>query len=238
MKRAQKKLDRIFSEYSEERGFEHKLLKYKTKEVLVYCKGRDILDVGCGVGILTKALATKNRKVIGIDGSSEKIDIARRENNTQNITYKCVLFEDYKPKSRFNRVIMTNVLEHVKDPVKFLKKTKTWLKPKGKVIITVPNALALHKRLGKEMGLIKDYYKLTKADKKKGHFKNYDMTALNKDLTMASFSCVRVSGFFLKPFASNQMEQYSDSVLDGLYRLGKQFPELCSSLIAVGQNEI
>ncbi len=229
------KLDKIFEKFSEEKGFENKLLRYKMLEVLSYCRGPVVLDVGCGVGFLTKALGQKFDKVVGIDGSSRKIKIAKRKNKLPNVDYKCILFENYKPTQKFDTVIMTNVLEHFEKPIAFLKTVSQWIKPRGRIIITVPNALALHKRLGKEMGLIEDYYKLTSTDKQKGHFKNYDKKLLKKDLSKAGFSSIKVSGFFLKPFSSTQMEIFSDEVLDGLYKLGKSYPNLCSSLITVGE---
>ena len=176
------KLDQIFQKYTEEKGFENTLLKYKTIEVKNQITGKRILDVGCGVGIMTNQLATNTNKIVSIDGSVEKIKIAKKK-HPKNVEYILTLFSDYHPEKLFDSIIMTNVLEHIKEPIKFLKEiNNNWLNTKGRVIITVPNALALHKQLGKEMGYINDYFKLTDADIGKGHFKNYSMDSLQSDI--------------------------------------------------------
>lgn len=230
------KLDRIFHDYTEESGFENKLLKYKLLEVRSYLKGDRILDVGCGLGILTNALAPYAKEVVGIDGSAEKITLAN-QNHPDNVSYLLALFEEYKPDRKFDTVIMTNVLEHMPDPVLFLHTVSNWLTPQGRVICTVPNALGLHKQLGYAMGLIDNYYQLTDADKGKGHYKNYSTDSLKKDVIKAGYRVLQTHGFFLKPLSSKQMESFNDDILDGLYELGRMYPGACSSLIVVGEKK-
>lgn len=229
------KLDKIYKSYTEETGFEKKLLKYKFEEISKHFKGSSALDIGCGVGLITKMTAKHFENVVGIDGSKEKIAVAKKLYNPRNVKYFYSLFEEFNPDRLFDCAIMTNVLEHIKRPTLFLKRVRRWLKPAASVIITVPNALSFHKRLGKEMGLISNFYKLTKEDKLKGHYIVYDKKKLANHLQKAGYSPVKCSGFFFKPFSSKQMGIYSDKVLDGLYQIGKKYPDICSSLIAVGK---
>jgi len=234
MNKLQHTLDQISKNYTETKGFEYRLLKYKQLEVTKFCSGKCAIDIGCGVGILTQRLAPLFQSLVGIDGSPQKILYAQKNNQSPNIIYKCVLFKDFRPDCQFDTIIMTNVLEHIRNRFQFLNHIKKWLSPKGRIIVTVPNAKALHKRLGKEMGLIKNFYSLTPADKAKGHTKVYDSNRLSQEFTRAGLRVIHNRGFFLKPFSSEQMAVYDDKILDGLYELGKKYPDLCSSLIIVG----
>jgi 2-polyprenyl-3-methyl-5-hydroxy-6-metoxy-1,4-benzoquinol methylase len=231
----QKKLNKIFENYTEEKGFEFKLLKYKTFEVVKFCTGGNVLDLGCGVGILTSKLSKNCNQVTGLDGSDVKIKIAKKYHTAPNIEYVCCMLDEFKPQIKYDSVIMTNFLEHLEKPVKTLKMVSKWMNSGGRIIITIPNAAAFHKRLGMEMGLIDDYFKLTKADQEKGHFKNYDMNLLKKEIENAGFQTLHIGGIFFKPLSSKQMEKFDDSLIEGFYQMGKYFPDLCSGLIIVGE---
>ena len=50
-------------------------------------KGTNILDVGCGGGLLTNALGLEGLNVTGVDISPECLDVARQHDLTRNITY-------------------------------------------------------------------------------------------------------------------------------------------------------
>ncbi len=222
------------SYYTEEHGFEAILQKYKILEVGKFCRGESMLDVGCGVGQMARALSGKFKRVVGIDGSSVKIEKANKENKLPNIEYVHTLYEDFEPKLKFDFIVSTNVLEHVDDSVALLKKLKSWLNPGGLVVVTVPNALALHKRIGKFMGLINGYYKLTEADYKKGHQRIYDRNLLKKDLIDAGLGVDYIGGILLKPLPHSQMESWDIRIVDALYEIGHELPDYCSSLIAAG----
>jgi len=226
-------LDDIAQQYSEDVGFEKVLMKYKISEISLFCKGNSMLDIGCGVGTLTKALSSKFRKIVGIDGSDVKIKKALKYNNAQNIEYVTTLFEDFNPSNKFDFIVSTNVLEHVENPGEFLRLVKSWLSRQGQVAMTVPNALGLHKRIGKAIGLIDDLYELTEADVKKGHKRIYDSGTLRNEFISSGFNIVHMGGILLKPLSHKQMETWDPKLVDGLYMVGKEIPEYCSSLLIV-----
>ena len=85
-----------------------------------------------------------------------------------NVRYVTNLFEDFHTSETFDTIVLNNVLEHVDDPVALLHRVFHWLSPEGIVIITVPNANSLHKRIGLKMDLISNLYELTAADISKG----------------------------------------------------------------------
>ena len=191
-----------------------------------------MLDVEWGA--MTKAFENRFKRIVGIDGSEVKITKANQWNSGSSIEYILTFFEDYKPDQKFDFVVSTNVLEHVDDSVAFLKQIKGWLNPGGQVIMTVPNALGFHKRIGKHIGAINDYYKLTEADYGKGHKRIYDKETLRKDYVDAGFEVSYLGGILLKPLSHKQMESWDKKVVDALYEIGHDLPDYCSSLIIVG----
>lgn len=230
-----KELDRIFTLYSEEEGFENVLLKYKTAYVLRFVRGPSVLDIGCGVGFLARVLAGQVERVVGLDGSPVKIARAREINQVANIDYICSMIEEWTPPFLFDTVVATNVLEHVPDAGAFLKRCRDMLAPGGRLVVTVPNALGLHKRIGRAMGLISDLYALTEADHAKGHLRVYDRQSLEREFEEAGFTPVHSGGILLKPLSHRQMESWDPAVVDALFEVGQELPNYCSSLIVVGE---
>jgi len=110
-----------------------------------------ILDVGCGNGALTNDLAHKVRLVVGIDLAQKNIDYAQKNYSADNITYICGNAVDYPFEQYFDCIVLSNVLEHIRDRVSFLQA----LQEIGKrFIIRVPaldrDWISLYK---KEMGV-------------------------------------------------------------------------------------
>ncbi len=229
------KLDKIAAKYSEENGFEKVITQFKIREILKYSFGNYVLDMGCGIGLITRELAKKHKFVIGIDGSKNKINKARKYIQQKNIRLLQIYFDDFQPEIKFDTVILANVLEHVEDPVRLLNKIVTWLSTKGRVIATVPNAESLNRKIGLAMGEIKYLKELTKRDREKGHVRIYDKKTLKADFQKAKLQIYHLGGIFLKPFPHALMERIgSPRLYEGLYKMRDEFPYLCSSLIIVG----
>jgi 2-polyprenyl-3-methyl-5-hydroxy-6-metoxy-1,4-benzoquinol methylase len=226
-------LDDIAQVFSEDTGFEKTLMKYKILEIEKFCKGRTMLDIGCGVGAITKALSMRFDNVVGIDGSRIKIEKAKKNNPASNIEYVCTLFENFDPHIKFDFIVSANVLEHIDNPQYFLKTIKAWLAPKGRIVMTVPNALGLHKRIGKKMGLINDFYQLAESDIKKGHKRIYDSKSFKEEFLSSDYRIEFLGGILLKPLSHRQMDAWDMNIVDALYEVGKELPEYCSSLIIV-----
>lgn len=231
----QRKLDNIAKIHNEENGFEAVLQKYKIIEISNFLKGENMLDLGCGVGTMTYAFSKNFKRIVGLDGSKIKIRKANKINSAPNIEYVCALFDEYNTNEKFDFIISTNVLEHLDKRKSFLKKAKNMLSKKGLLAITVPNALGLHKRIGKKMGIIRNFYALTKEDISKGHKINYDINTLKDEFLKAGFQLEYVGGIMLKPLPSNQMEKLEPKIIDAFYELGHDLPEYCSSLLIVAK---
>ena len=176
-----RELDMIAGMFCEEDGFELVLLRYRIEEVMARMRGSSLLDVGCGVGNLCRAVAGRMDRVVGIDGSGRKIEMARRAATGLNVEYVVSLFEEFQPSDVFDTVVMNNVLEHVDDPVGLLRLVAGWMADDGMAIITVPNAHSLNKQIGLRMGLVSSLYEITDGDRQKGHVRVYDRNSLTAD---------------------------------------------------------
>lgn len=94
-----------------------------------------ILDVGCGGGILTEALARSGAQVTGIDLSEASLEIARRHAKEQglNIDYRYESIEEVAEKhaGKFDVITCMEMLEHVPEPDKIISACSRLLKPGG-----------------------------------------------------------------------------------------------------------
>ena len=106
-------------------------------------KGIKILDVGCGAGVLTEALAKLKADVTGLEPSEELIRVARDhlKDKSLNVEYISEFIEEYSINNaeKFDVVIASEVVEHVPDQRAFLHELTKCLKPNGSLFITTPN---------------------------------------------------------------------------------------------------
>jgi 2-polyprenyl-6-hydroxyphenyl methylase/3-demethylubiquinone-9 3-methyltransferase len=91
-----------------------------------------VLDVGCGAGLLTNALAVAGHLVSGIDLSETSLETARRHDQTGQVRYRVanaysLPFAD----ASFDVVCATDVLEHVEEPHRLIAEASRVLKPNG-----------------------------------------------------------------------------------------------------------
>ena len=81
---------------------------------------KDIIDIGCGGGILTESLVTNNNNVSGLDASSEAISIAKdhAKHNSLDISYINSTIEIFvaNENKQFDVITCMEMLEHVPDP--------------------------------------------------------------------------------------------------------------------------
>ncbi len=91
-----------------------------------------ILDVGCGGGFLSNALGLHNYKVTGVDMSVESLNVAKRHDATNTVTY--LEADAYKlpfENESFDVVTAMDFLEHVEHPDQVVKEISRILKPNG-----------------------------------------------------------------------------------------------------------
>ena len=104
---------------------------------------KDILDVGCGGGILAESMAKLGGNVTGIDQSDIAIKIAKlhaKENNLI-IDYKLLNIEDFlkKDSKKFDVITCLEMIEHVPDPTSIIKSCSKKLKKNGRLYVSTIN---------------------------------------------------------------------------------------------------
>jgi len=109
------------------------------KEVLkeMRWRGKTVVDVGCGTGLLACQLARRGAKVLGIDFSKHAIKIARSTYKHPNLEFRRMDVE--KLTGRYDVVVSLGVLEHMDNPFGALKRLKARVKRGGSLIVVCPN---------------------------------------------------------------------------------------------------
>lgn len=100
--------------------------------------GDRILEVGCGGGHVLRLFPESD--LVGVDVSQHMLDKARRNLRGYRVQLlKGELGRLHLPVASFNRIICTEVLEHVDDPEELLDQMARLLRPDGRIVITLPN---------------------------------------------------------------------------------------------------
>jgi len=105
-------------------------------------KGLDILDIGCGGGLVCEPMARLGAKTTGIDADENAISVAKEhaEQSNLKITYKAVPAEQLlKNKKRYDVVLALEIIEHVSNPEEFVQTVLELCKPEGLVIFSTLN---------------------------------------------------------------------------------------------------
>ncbi len=106
--------------------------------------GLQVLDVGCGGGILADAMARKGATVTGIDLATKALKVAQLhalEAQTPRVQYREISAEDLAAQApaQFDVVTCMEMLEHVPDPSSIVRACSTLVKPGGWVFFSTIN---------------------------------------------------------------------------------------------------
>lgn len=99
----------------------HQITKYHEFFIDNIERRDKVLDIGCGDGINTSFIAKKAKSVISIDIVKERVDFASKHNTAHKIKY---IFGDatrYNFSDHFDKIVLSNVLEHIKNRKHFLE---------------------------------------------------------------------------------------------------------------------
>jgi 2-polyprenyl-6-hydroxyphenyl methylase/3-demethylubiquinone-9 3-methyltransferase len=118
-------------------------LRLRYIEQALALPGANVLDVGCGGGILSEAMAMRGARVLGIDLSQAVLDVAELHalDAKLEIQYRCVAAEDLaaaQPDS-FDLVTCMEMLEHVPDPAASLRALANLAKVGGDIVVSTLN---------------------------------------------------------------------------------------------------
>ena len=110
---------------------------------LASLSGKQVLDVGCGGGILSESMASRGADVTGIDLSEKALSVARLHllESGRNVRYLLQSAEDHARESagQYDVVTCMEMLEHVPDPASTIRACATMVRPGGTVFFSTLN---------------------------------------------------------------------------------------------------
>lgn len=116
-------------------------LQYVASRVAL--SGKRVLDIGCGGGLLSEALAGTGAQVTAIDLGAELIAVASEHARQGGVAvdYRLVSAEDLavQEPGRFDVITCMEMLEHVPDPSSILAACRALLKPGGQLFLSTIN---------------------------------------------------------------------------------------------------
>ena len=101
----------------------------------------NILDIGCGGGLLSEPMCRLGANVVGIDASNKNIEVAKfhAKKNNLKINYICSSPETLKTSKKFDVILNMEIIEHVDDIDFFIKKSSQLLKKDGLMFVATLN---------------------------------------------------------------------------------------------------
>lgn len=134
----------------------------------------NVLDIGCGDSYFDRRLADrfKDITVYGVDIYLKKEIHEERVHAVNSL--------EHLPDCKFDCIIMMDVLEHIKNDTEYLTRILGYLKPDGKVIITVPAFMKLYSLHDRELR----------------HYRRYDHNSLSKVIKKSGLTEIRWSYFY------------------------------------------
>ena len=136
-------------------------------------RGR-LLEVGCGAGALLHDLAERGFACEGLETSEEALELARFVNRDRpDVAIHAAPQPDWA--GRFDALVSLEVLEHIEDDAAALAEWRGWLRPQGKLLLSVPARPELWNA----------------SDVWVGHCRRYDRAGLLRLLDRAGFEVER-----------------------------------------------
>jgi 2-polyprenyl-3-methyl-5-hydroxy-6-metoxy-1,4-benzoquinol methylase len=192
------------------------LVYYQAKACLQYAKSGTLLDLACGEGLMTSFFVDHFTHVVGVDAAG--IHLAKAKASLPKVEFHEALIENFQDQRKFDNVFLLMVLEHVQQPVEILKKAATFLKDDGQMIIHVPNAQAINRRLAVKMGTLTTCEELSPFDiNVVGHRRSYTIETLTHDAIEAGLTVSQTGGVFYKMLSTPQMDWF---LKNGLWDAG------------------
>lgn len=167
--------------------------------------GLRVVDVGCGGGILTEALARSGAKAVGVDMAAESIEAARAHalSNSLEVDYQIKTAEELASESDlFDVVTCMEMLEHVPYPESVIRSCAKLVKPGGFVFFSTlnrhPAAFAL--------GIVAAEYLLHWIPKGTHRYETFiKPSELAQQLREESLQVVGIKGISYNPLANNSL---------------------------------
>ena len=218
-------------------GFDFDVMHpYMIKSFEPFFNKGGLLELGSFKGDFTKRFLPYFDDITCVEASDVAIAEAKSK-LSDKVKFVNSLVEKATLPKRYDNIVLTHVLEHIDAPVLVLRRiNEEWLAKKGRLFLVCPNANAPSRQIAVKMGLISHNSAVTPAEAEHGHRRTYTLDTLERDAVAAGLKVVYRSGIFFKALANFQWDRLlqtdivTKEYLDGCYKLGQQYPDLCSSI--------
>lgn len=218
-------------------GFDYEVMHpFMIKSFEPFFKQGSLLELGSFKGEFTQRFLPYFDDVTCVEASDVAVEEARTKLGDK-VKLVNALFEKVTLPKRYDNIVLTHVLEHLDDPVRVLRRINDeWLAEGGRFFLVCPNANAPSRQIAVKMGLISHNSAVTLAEAEHGHRCTYTLDTLERDAVAAGLKVVHRSGIFFKALANFQWDRLlqtdiiSKEYLEGCYKLGQQYPDMCSSI--------
>ncbi len=196
------------------------------------------LELGCYKGEFTNLLLKAFPRVTVVEGSRELVAEGRSRFGAA-VEFIHSTFETVTLDTQFDSIFLIHTLEHLDDPIFVLERINGWLSARGKLFLVVPNANAPSRQIAVKMGLVPYNAAVLESERLHGHRRTYSMDTLEHDALAAGLRVIHRGGVFFKALAGSQLDQaleagiISREYMDGCYKLGMIYPDLCASVFVV-----
>lgn len=175
----------------------NQISKYnKVKKIIkLPLKNLKIVDIGCGGGLVCEPLKRLGGQILGVDFVEKNIKIAKKHALKENLKIKYIVdnINNLKLNKKYDVILLLEIIEHIEDWHKTIKKIKRILNPNGIIILSTINRnfLSLFFAIFMAERFLKwipqgthDYQKLVKPKElsktlKKNNFRILDFTGMN-----------------------------------------------------------
>lgn len=142
-----------------------------------------ILDIGSGIGTLSFYFASKGFHVDGIELSTRATlysFLTKNILNLKTVNFINISIENYKPNKKYDFILCSEVLEHLKDDSQVLENIQKLMKNNSLFALSVPSTNAFLYKVGL----------LNQFDKRVGHLRRYSMSRIENLLIDSGYTII------------------------------------------------
>lgn len=239
--------------YLSDYDFERVLVRIRQNVTagLLPTAARKIIEIGCGAELLVERIPDRQVVTHWVIVEPDRQFVATVADRVSTLPFVTLIegaIQDTiaevlaRSEGSSDVVICSSLLHELDDPLAVLKMCRELLADDGRLIVNVPNAGSLHRRLAVAMGVIDSPFARSARNEALNQPWVFDAASLREIVCSAGFEVVDEGGYFLKPFTHAQMAELpflDDEMLEGLQRLGTELVDLASEiyLVAMPRND-
>ena len=201
-----------------------------------FLHGDNLLEVGSSEGEMTELLATAGKAMTLVESSANRCKALRKRFPNASVVESKL--DDFHPADRYDIIVLSDVLKQSRSPTEQLVRSRGWLKPNGRIFVTVPNGQSLHRQMAAIVGDLPRH--ATPAGTGDGRRRLFDPESLHGAVTEAGLRVDAHGGYSLTPFygqststRGTRLAAWTPAVMNAFMQLGERYPDLAEDIYVV-----